>query len=166
MGIRETMNKNPAITTGGTIAIIVAAIGFLVWTQRPVRPPEAKAFYTTDDGKTFFPDSPDLVAPFMKNGKEALKAVVVTCDGGKTTYVAYVQRVLPAGKKLIEEQPKRFPPGTSIPIEYQMAIDSATEVKRPGPGKWEGRSPMNMRAVNAIVMSKCPDGKLATPVFE
>lgn len=32
MGIRETLNRNPAITTGATAALIVIALIVIVWT--------------------------------------------------------------------------------------------------------------------------------------
>lgn len=152
--------------TDAQAALVAFADAIRGLINSPPKVAKIKAFYTTDDGKTYFEDSADLIAPFIKDGKEALKAIVVTCDGGKTKHVAYVQRVTPMGKKLIAELPKRFPPPEVVPIEYLMAIDVATEVKRPGPGKWESRDPRNLRAVQAITTAKCPDGGVAQPVFK
>ena len=61
MGLRQSLNENPGIVSGATVAIIVLAIGFVVW--RLVRtdsdvasPPSNLAFYSDDDGNSFFTD--------------------------------------------------------------------------------------------------------------
>ena len=55
MGIRESLNKNPAITTGATIGIIVIALIFILYqifggdgAPKPI----TEMYYTVDDGAT------------------------------------------------------------------------------------------------------------------
>jgi hypothetical protein len=86
-------------------------------------PPKPKAFFTVDDGKTFF-EAPAQVPPFTHRGREAVRAVVYSCDGGKTQFVAYLLRHPPderAAAEAILKRGGRMPPG---------------EVKRPGEAEW------------------------------
>ncbi len=61
-----------------------------------------QAYYSVDDGQTFFADDINLVPPFEKDGKMAVRAHVFTCDGGKTPFVAYLERYTPEAKGKIE----------------------------------------------------------------
>ncbi len=60
-----------------------------------------KAYFTTDDSSpdaakaALFTDSADNLPPFQKDGKTAYLACVFTCDGGKTTWVGYLERFTP-----------------------------------------------------------------------
>ena len=57
---------------------------------------------TVDDGATYFPDDANKIPPFTKDGKEAVRARVFSCDGGKTKYVAYLERITPKAKAAID----------------------------------------------------------------
>ena len=85
MGIRETLNKNPGITTGATAGIILLAVGFIIYQLSGGGTPSVatKAYFTIDDGKTWFSDDINKVPPFDKDGKQAVKAYVYECPGGK-----------------------------------------------------------------------------------
>ena len=84
MGIREKINQNPKQTTAITAAIVVVALAFILWQACSGGPGSGgvittKAFYTTDDGKTFFVDSSSNIPPYQKDGKTAFRAQV--CGG-------------------------------------------------------------------------------------
>jgi hypothetical protein len=94
VGIRESLNQNPGITTGVTAGIIIIALGFIIWqstrSDRPSLP--TKMYYTDDDGATKFSDDITKVPPFDHKGKPAVRARVFTCDGGKNQFVADLDR--------------------------------------------------------------------------
>lgn len=95
MGLRETLNKNPALTTGATIAATVLAIGLIAWQLRPA--PAAKLpthrYYTIDDGQNWFSDlrPPGRLPPFKKDGKDAVIAHVYQY-GTEKPFVLYMEK--------------------------------------------------------------------------
>ena len=60
MGIRQTVNENPAISASVTGAVILLAIIFSIWqlffSHKSSPHGNLKAFYSDDDGTTFFAD--------------------------------------------------------------------------------------------------------------
>lgn len=152
-GVRGMMNRKPWLPlgiVGGALAVVL----FLSF--RPV--PKQGAFYTIDDGKTTFQAAPQI-PPFEYEGKEAVQAMMVSCDGGNTTYVGYLIKYTPEGKKHQEEIAKRGG-GSSGPPQGLM-------VKRPGDPEWveksmpRGPGAAAAKDYDAIINLKCPDGKSA-----
>jgi hypothetical protein len=136
VGIRETLNQNPGITTGATAGIIIIALGFIIWQTTGGEGSYSgptKRYYVDDDGKSEpFLDSVDKIAPFDHNGKQAVLAHVFTCDGGKTKFIGYVERYTPDAKAKLEKartNPKEAPP------PEDMAINGI-EIKRPKDTAW------------------------------
>lgn len=170
MGIRESLNQNPAITTGVTIGIIVAALFWpfprwgIVWQLfgSDDMPGEVtEMYYTTDDGANYFADDVHKLSPFTHDGKEAVRCYVYTCDNGKTKFVAYLERLTQDAKKKMEAAQEALkkadpnqppPPGTDTEIIQQ----EGTEVKKPGDAKWVKR---NTPEGDKIIQPTCPDGK-------
>jgi hypothetical protein len=77
MSIREACQRNPKIVTG--VAILSLAIAmFMIFTQVKgefgPENTETQAFYTVDDGKTWFVDEASKFPPFDKDGKVAVLA--------------------------------------------------------------------------------------------
>jgi hypothetical protein len=168
MGIRETLNKNPAITTGVTGGIIALAILIILYQLIFSGGGGAsitydRGFYSIDDGASTFEDDIMLVAPFQKDGKEAVRAYVYTCDGGKTKFVAYLERYTAKGKKAIEDMRKKqeeaaknnAPPSPEIFAMEQMQF-TEREVKKPGTGKWVRASSPEAQTVMQVT---CPEGQ-------
>ncbi len=180
MGIRETMNKNPAITTGVTAGIIVLALIFIFWNSCEPKPRViTKAWYTVDDGQNWFSGDMKQVAPFMHEGKEAVKVFLFSCKGGKDPFPAYLERYTPEGKKKMEafqqqvEEMKNKPqasgppaPGAGGPMgpmmNPMMMGPGLTEVKkaRDPNAKWLSMTnPQNAKGYQEAVQIRCPDGK-------
>src|SRR5947207_15826357 len=92
------------MTTIATIAIIVIALGIIIWQMMPDRPARVmtKSYFTTDDGKTYFEDSADKVAPFDKDGKEAVRAHVFKCGQG-APFVGYLEKLDPKVKQRLDD---------------------------------------------------------------
>jgi hypothetical protein len=164
MGVRDTLNRNrtSAIVVGALL--LVVALGALLW-QRPrpdesvVPNPSFKAWFTVDDGKRWFADDATQIPPFLHDGKEAVRCYVFTCDGGKTTFVAFLQRYPPRSKKAMEELRARG--GAGGPTFSNPSI--LVEVKRPMTGAAGWMLETNAAAAS-IMKPKCPDGSNGTAV--
>lgn len=161
MGIRETLNQNPGITTGATIGIIVIALGFIIYqlVGNSGPPIPTKSFYVTDDSSpeaakaSLFKDKIDKIPPFDKDGKQAYRAYVYTCDGGKTQFIGYLERYTADGKAKLEAA-RAHPNNPNI-----MVIDDWSmfmEIKRPGDTKWVKMSDSVGSA--KVTDIRCPDG--------
>ena len=109
MGIRQKINENPGITTAVTAGIIAIAIGVIIWQgcggsgSGGTIAVATKAFYTIDDGKTLFVEDINKIPPFPKDGKQAVKANVFSCDDGKTRFVGYLEMYTPQDKAMLEK---------------------------------------------------------------
>ena len=158
MGIRETINKNPAQTTAITAGIVLLAIIFIFWQAcgGGGSGVVGKSYYTVDDGKTFFVDASNKIPPFMKDGKQAVRAHVFTCDGGKTKFVGYLEMYTPQEKAMLEQANKG--PNKGAPV--YAGFGGQAMVKRPGdpPTMWIPLAPQTTMAYQAVVQPKCPGG--------
>ena len=166
MGIRETLNQNPSITTGATIGVILLALGFIVYQIVGVGDGVSavtEMYYTTDDGKTYFADDVNKVSPFDHNGQEAVRAYVFSCDNKSTQFVAYLERMTPEAKKKLEESRAKAAdpsapggPGGPGGMEMEFLMMEGMEVKKPGDANWSKR---NSPEAEKAFQVTCPDGK-------
>jgi len=157
MGVRETLNKQPAITTGATIGIIVLALGFIIWQVmgggNHIQIP-TKAYYTTDDGASYYKDDINLIAPYDYGGKQAVKADVFKCASG-SEFVGYLERYTADAKKVIEDSRKN--PGTEDFGKAAEAASRGLEVKAPLTGD-TGWVKNYAAAASKIITVHCPGG--------
>ena len=86
MGIRETINRNSAVSTGVMICMVIVAVVVIGLELRgdDGKPP-AKNFFTTDDGQTWFADSSSKLPPFDHDGAKAVRCYVFKGSSGKFT---------------------------------------------------------------------------------
>ena len=136
--------EHPAISVVGVL-IALAVGGYLLWALlSPTGEVVPDCFYTIDDGKSVFVDNHHPGEPFQKDGKDAVLAVVFTCDNNKTNFVGYLLKR--------EEVPAKFsnaPPGAKMMTNF---------IKKPGDTEWIPET--NMRKWNEIERSvKCPEGQ-------
>ncbi|HEY7090445.1 MAG TPA: hypothetical protein VH518_20275 [Tepidisphaeraceae bacterium] len=168
MGIRETMNKRPMIATGMVLALVLAAVGFAAYQMFDLRPASSndpgepeRAFFTVDDGKTWFVDDAAQLAPFQHDGKEAVRAYIVECNGKRS--VNHLERYTPEGKqamlKLREAVKHGPPPGQLVAAAQQRG----REVKRPGERNWTQTS--DTTAAAAIIIPRAPPGESGDATF-
>src|SRR5688500_18453397 len=97
------MNKNPGVAIG-VISLVILLAGYMIYRNLAPGPgdlPPAKAFYTIDDGATYFVDDIAKLAPFQKDGKEAVRAHVFECDGKQI--VGYLEKYTSQAKIQIEK---------------------------------------------------------------
>ena len=138
MGIRETLNQNPRLTTGLTIGIIVVVVGLLAWQiwggsagSASDGAPTSKRWFSEDDGKSWFLDDFRKVGPIQHNGKEAVEAVVYKCDG--KTFVNHLIRYTPEGKKRMEAI---LSGAAKADASSANNVEAEQEIKSPGQKDW------------------------------
>lgn len=159
MGLRESLNKKPALSAS-LAGVVVLAILYILWKQvaggGDPRLGSGKAFYSVDDGQSYFAYDSSNIAPFDYEGKTAVQALVYSADGGKTRFVGYLQRFTPAGKQKMIEKRKQIEQTKGLPSLDQDLLAN-TEVKRPGDRTWVKLSDLpNSAKVTAVVDPKHP----------
>lgn len=134
MGVRQSLNENKNLGVGvgaGIVVVALAIISFQLFggVSSQIQAP-ASAFYTDDNGKTFFKDDIYKVCPFDHNGKQAYRADVFECPDGKQ-FVGLMYRHNAVGRKAMEEHIAK---GTDDPRgDFLAGLEvQGMEVKRPG----------------------------------
>lgn len=163
MGIRQTLNENPVITTAVTGVIVLAALIVVFRTAcsgpsprgGPPKPP-ARYYFTVDDGKTWFDDDAKKIPPFDHQGKQAVRAMIFKCPDG-SEHVSHLERYGPADKKRLEEALAKSPDQNVARVEMTAYI-GVKEVKEAGAKDWVKYSSKTMQEYSTIQRPKCPDG--------
>ena len=164
MSLRDTLNTRPNLARGiaagcAAAAILLALAHVLDLRAAPIGAgkPE-RAFFTVDDGKTWFVDDASRLAPFDHDGQPAVRAYVCECDGKR--FVNHLERYTEAGKRAMtqvrEAAKKGPPPGALVAAAQQRG----REVKRPGESKWVVST---TPAAGAVVALKSPGGAAGEP---
>ena len=159
MGIRETLNKNPAITTAATAGIVLIAIIVIIWqlwggSSPIVSSAASQMYYSVDDGKTYFADDASKIPPYDYNGKTAVRALVFDCGDGKP-FVGLLQRYTKEARAKLEKA-QSGQPGDLLMEDIEI---TGLEVKKPGTGDtgWVRQTDPRAGAVSRVT---CPDGKV------
>ena len=156
MGVREALNSQPKVVAGVVVAVIVVVAAVMYFTMSDGGAADiggggTKAFFSIDDGKSWFVDDFKKVPPFTKDGKEAVRAYVYKCSNGKT-FVGYLERYTPSAKKTMEAVHASDGKGSNLlPFDGIRGI----EVKAPGETRWMNQS--DDKAI-AVLSPRCPDG--------
>lgn len=163
MGLRETLNQKKSASILGAVALMLLAGGFLTYTQWPNRPLKIdKAYYTVDDGQTWFADSVYKVPPYEYDGKTAVRAMVYTYDHGSKTFCPYLQRFNAETKKRLDDAVAKATqdgkPLSSVDLFGSPEITHGTEVKLPGPGHQWVSSMDVVNASKVFAAAQSPDG--------
>ena len=167
MSLRDSINQSPKLAGGIAAGCAAAAIVLVLAHVLDLRASphggigQERAFFTVDDGKTWFVDDGTLLAPFQHDGKEAVRAYVCELDGKR--FVNHLERYTEEGKRSmtrLREAAKRGPPPGALVAAAQQR---GREVKRPGDAKWVLSS--NTTAAGAITVAKSPDGREPKFVF-
>jgi hypothetical protein len=154
VGIRESLNRNPAVVTGATVAIVVIVLILIFWQSRTktIVPP-TKAYFTIDDGQSVFEDDMQKSAPFEHNGAPAVQAHMFSCNNGRTKFVGF-----------LEKQPDKVPqPAAGQRFGHDPRLFSAL-VKPPmnKDAKWVSKLGPEGAAIIASV--RCPEGGSGQPM--
>jgi hypothetical protein len=142
MGLRETINRSH---TWGltTAALLILAAGFLVWRQSGAATSDpgrsgTKAWFSTDDGTTWFADDATKIPPFKKDGKDAYRVYVWRDKDGKE-YVSHLERYTSAAQRAItaaRDGGAGGPEGQVVDPTAAVTATGAIEIKRPKQTTW------------------------------
>jgi hypothetical protein len=161
VGIRESLIRNPktGYIVATTLALVaVAAMTFSLARPTGPRPSNGLAFYSVDDGATWFADASDKPSPFDYQGKPAYRVYVWKCAHGKT-FVSHMERLAPAAKKRLDDvktRPRAAQSGPSVEAETAM-LSRDLEVKGPATGDTGWVKPATPEG-EKITLLTCPDG--------
>jgi hypothetical protein len=169
-GLREIVDERKSTFLILAILMLLFAGGYLTYTQRsPHRPAGDKAFYTVDDGRTWFLDSIYRTPPFEHDGKIAVRAMVYSYDHGSRLFCPAVERYTPEAKKTLDEAiaeaDREEKPLSSISLFNSPATLDELEVKLSGPGReWVSRADKD-EAAKVLNSIKSPDGSAVDSVI-
>ena len=148
MNLRQKLNGNPAVALVMVLAVIAAA-GWVIFNTvrgRAAYSPTTRAFFSADDGKTWFVDDIQKAPPFKTaDGREAVRAVVVICNGDKDPFVAYLFRYTPQAKQKLDRDAD------------DPSAESGKEFKKPGATEW-GKHGDYAKAMRITALA-CPGGQ-------
>jgi hypothetical protein len=167
MGVRSVIDKHPKVASVVAIVLVLVGVSVSAFSLWPTRQqPLTSAYYTDDDGKTWFADTINKVPPFDHNGKQAVRVNLYTCDNSKTAFVGYLERCTPAAKKKLEAAFAAAAANGKSMASVVMTPDITTfgtEIKRPGDSKWisRGQYPDSFKVMDV----KCPNGGTLDSVF-
>ena len=93
MEVRAFLQQNPTASMVGTSGVILMALAAMFMEQKGNAVPAApmQAFFTVDDGATYFADDINRIPPFLHDGKEAVSARVLEGATGRP-FIAYLMR--------------------------------------------------------------------------
>ena len=162
MSLRTTLNEKPGLSAGvGGALIVVAAIAVYI-SQRGETSGNLndEAFFSVDDGKSWFAADSTKLAPFDHEGKQAVRAYVFRNED--KTFVNHLERYTPEGKKLVTDRNAAIQSGKAPPNVATPPGGGLTEVKRPGDASWVSMS--DKAKASSVVGVKSPGGGNAVAV--
>ena len=157
MGLRETLNQNPVVTSA-VVGVLTLVALYMVGRNACSSGPGAaeggpnKAFYTVDEGKNKFVDDANKVPPFDYNGKQAYRLVIYKCADGKEI-VSHLERYPEDQRAAIE---KAGGPSGS------MLGALAKEIRKPGDKAWVSMQKDPAKFAKVAAAPKCADGSSPT----
>jgi hypothetical protein len=146
MAIRETLQKSKFFGFGLVVLLFAAAASMAVysfWSSGP-HVNRTGAFYSDDDGKSYYSDSIYHFPPFDHHGATAYLAMIYSGKSGN--FVGYLERYTPETKKLLEDAYAKASSGeqpTSSVLSLLASLQGhgGIEFKYPGSGnKWEPKA--------------------------
>lgn len=169
MGLRETLKEKPWIGGALSGAFVVVALAIIVTTYWPEKKAKLdQAFYSDDDGQTWFSDSAYLAAPFPHNGKQAVVAQIYSYAEGSKKFCAYLTQFTPEAKEKLEaalaDAQKKGQPAGSVPLYHDRSfMQKSMLVKKPGADNpWV---PYDDPKAVEVMSIKSPDGSAVDQVF-
>ena len=131
--------------------LVLAAVALAAYTLFGGKPgvQEQGAYYSGDDGATFYAGPRDRVPPFTQGGTEHVRAYVGRPRDGGEERVLYLMKYRPEAAEAVqraEDNNLRPPSGGQL-------------VKRPGDAEWlDAEDPKNAERVRAIRDTRMADG--------
>lgn len=120
---------------------------------QPATRPAALAFFTTDNGRTFFAADATLVPPFQHEGRSAYRCKIFRCPKGKP-FVNHLEGYAPDVKKQMEQE---IAAGRGNPMAVIIRYNAHVQVRRPDGDRWVAMTAANAQAYADIVVPRHPD---------
>ena len=162
MGVRDLIRGRQSVVAVVAVLMIVGAAIAIYVQARDTGAGSGDAYFSTDDGKTYFADKLTKLPPFDKDGKPAYRAHVFECGGKRV--VGYLSRYRPEAIAALEEAAASR--GTGKPPRNAAALAAVgtygLEVKRPGDAFWVSQA--DARRATAVRVFRCPDGSTPNEV--
>lgn len=142
MSLREKLNENPMMV-GVVVAVLVAVCAILAYrglsgggSGGPVRPGTQQAYYSEDDGRSYFAAPIDRIPGAFTGpgGGTAVLAVVLQYPGEKP-FVGWLEKYTDKGQKLLREHYSQ-PANQGLPPPYTAELEREKLVKKPGEPEW------------------------------
>jgi len=154
MGVRETLNENKAVKIT-VVSVIVIVIGFFLFRSTVgERTGTPKAFFTDDDGATWFADEITKLPPFDHNGKRAVMCFVYKTGPNGKPWVSHLQRYTAEG---IKQRTQQMNDKNFNPMGFEAMQRTTVEVKEAKTGD-KGWVSISDPAAAKIQELKSPDG--------
>lgn len=177
MGLRETLQRRPGIAVGAAVLLIMCSAGMAFWQFRSITSTgtSGDAFYTADDGNTYFVGPASAVSPIKVNGQDAYRCYVFRCGADKpfVGYMAkYTEGSIRTGPYVVpppSATPPREGPSTANPASTgpggaaMMQRPPSIACKKPGDRNWVTSAEMLLIA--QITRPRCSNGTGAEPVM-
>jgi len=131
----------------GVVAVvaIVLAMGAILYSQRgDVTYKPAQAYFTVDDGRTYFTDDLTKLPPYEHDGQEAVQCYLFRC--GQSRFIGYLMKLPPQVKQEMEAYAAA---GREYPGLNPMAL-----VKKPSDKEWQT---VGSAAGAALMRVHCPN---------
>jgi hypothetical protein len=157
MSIRQMLNEKPALAYAVAVGLVLLAAAFIAYqligsSNATSRAAESdQAFFSDDDGATYFPDAQAKIPPFNHQGRLAYRAIVFRCGSDKP-FVGYLGKFTETKKKEMEAVAKA---GGMSPRILRASMGQML-IKKPGPGKWV--SPDDGNNYEKAQTVSCPKG--------
>ena len=165
MAVREFLNKHRGMSVGAIVILLMGAIALAVLrNQQDVAqfgPPQDKAFFSSDDGKTYFTMPVTTPSPTDYQGKKAYRCFVFRCDGGKEFVGCLVRDPKPAPAPAAPAPPKPGQPPAAL--RGGPMAGGYMDLKPAGSGDRGWVQSITNEGMQ-LMQPRCPDGKLATRV--
>lgn len=118
------------------LAILAGVLGYRSFADAGGDRAVGKAFYSVDDGRSYFVDDADKIIGFDHGGEPAYRAYVFRAEGG-APFVGYLERFTPEARERITQRATsdRRPDAAamcSVPT-------SDRQIKKPGGSRWYSR---------------------------
>jgi hypothetical protein len=146
MSVREAMQANKAIGTSVAVVLFLVAGTITAYTLWPhnTHGTATGAFYTDDEGKTFFKDNIFHFPPYQQDGKTVYGALVYSSNSGQ--FVGALYRFRPEAKKSLEDSYAKTESGDQPMYAFKQQLGAigrwGVEYKLVGDnGKWYGSIP-------------------------
>ncbi|MGD0464773.1 MAG: hypothetical protein ABSB74_19995 [Tepidisphaeraceae bacterium] len=140
MSLREKLNDKK-VGMGVAVALLLVACTIFTYyflSHSGVHVNVSSAYYSDDDGQSYFTDSIYKFAPFDHDGKTAVQAVLA--ESGGHDFVGYLMRYIPeAQKRLQKKYDDAVKNGLSAQekasvLDFMSTVSGQMEVKLPGSG--------------------------------